>query len=313
MIGYLLRRLASAFLLTLFVTWVTYMLIFSDGLAIARALLGEQATDEAVALRASELGLDQPLLAQYGQWLADLVTGSLGSSYFTGEAVTQMLATRMPVTISLTVIVMTLTAILSVLVGTTAAIRGGWTDRALQLIAITGAAVPAFILAIFLIVLVAVQWGLLPPTGYIAFSSDPVGWAQSLVLPVLAILVGSIGGASQQFRGAMVDIMNQDFIRTLRSRGVPENRIVFRHALRSAAAPGLTILSLQAIGMLGGVVLIERLFALPGVGDLAVEMTLRGDIPVVMGCVVFTVGVVVLVNLVADLIGAWLNPKVRLS
>lgn len=313
MIGYLLRRLASAFLLIMVVTWVTYMLIFSDGPAIARALLGEQATDGAVQARATELGLDQPVLIQYGQWLGDVVTGSLGNSYYTGEAVTQMLATRMPVTISLTVIVMALTALLSVLVGTAAAIRGGWTDRALQLIAVTGAAVPAFILAIFLIVLVAVQWGLLPPTGYIAFSSDPIGWARSLVLPVLAILVGSIGGASQQFRGAMVDIMGQDFIRTLRSRGVPERRIIFRHALRSAAAPGLTILSLQAIGMLGGVVLIERLFALPGVGDLAVEMTLRGDIPVVMGCVVFTVVVVVAVNLLADVIGAWLNPKVRLS
>lgn len=313
MIGYVLRRVVSALLLTVFVTWATFMLIFSDGPAIARALLGEQATAEAVQARAVELGLDQPVLVQYLQWLGDLVTGSLGFSYFTGEAVTAMLATRLPVTLALAGVVLVLTAILSVLVGTAAAVKGGWIDRVLQFAAVLGAAVPAFILAIFLVLIVAVTWGVLPPTGYVAFSHDPVGWARSMTLPVLAILVGAIGGASQQFRGAVSDVMQQDFVRTLRSRGIAERRIIARHVLRSAAPPGLMILSLQTIGMLGGVVLIERLFALPGVGDLAVESTLRGDITVVMGCVVFTILVVVLVNLLADIVGAWLNPKVRLS
>lgn len=313
MIMYAVRRLGSALLLTAVVTWASFMLIFSDGHAIARSILGESATQEAVEGRAEQLGLNQPVFVQYLQWVGDLFTGSLGSSYFSGESVTNMLSNRMPVTLTLTVLVVSLTAVISVLVGMTAAVRGGWTDRALQLAAVMGAAVPAFILAIFLVLTVAVTWGLLPPTGYVPPSHGLAGWARSLTLPVLAILIGSIGGASQQFRGAVVDTLHQDFVRTLRSRGVSETRILFRHVLRSAATPGLMILSLQTIGMLGGVVLIERIFALPGVGDLAVNMTLRGDIPVVMGCVVFTVVVVVVVNLLADIAGAWLNPKVRVQ
>lgn len=313
MIRYVLRRLVSAILLTIVVTWATFMLIFSDGHTIARAVVGETATQEAVEIRAEVLGLNQPVLVQYWQWVQDVFSGSLGASYFSGEEVTSMLSNRVPVTLTLAVIVIALTAVFSVLIGVAAAVRGGWMDRALQLIAVIGAAVPAFVLAIFLVLTVAVNWGWLPPTGYVRPDQDLVGWARSLVLPVLAILVGSLGGASQQFRGAVADILQQDFVRTLRSRGISEGQIVFRHVLRSAAAPGLMILSLQTIGMLGGVVLIERIFALPGVGDLAVSTTLRGDIPVVMGCVVFTVVVVVVVNLLTDIAGAWLNPKVRLS
>ncbi len=313
MIVYTLRRLASAMLLTAVVTCATFALIFRDGPAIARAILGERATQETVDARAVELGLDQSVMSQYLKWVRDLLGGSLGNSYFTGEDVTSMLATRVPVTLTLTGVVVLLTALISVLVGTAAAVKGGWIDRALQLVAVLGAAVPAFIVAILLVLTVAVGWGLLPATGYVQPERDLGGWARSLVLPVLAILVGSIGGAAQQFRGAVADILQQDFVRTLRSRGISERRIIFAHVLRSAAAPGLTILSLQTIGMLGGVVLIERVFALPGIGDLAVEMTLRADIPVVMGCVLFAVGVVVVVNLVTDVVGAWLNPKVRIS
>lgn len=313
MIGYSLRRLVSALLLTVAVTFATFLLIFSDGTAIARATLGETATQEAVDDKAVQLGLDQPVLLQYWNWVQGVLHGSLGTSYFTGESVTSMLLTRLPVTLSLTVIVILLTAVISALVGTLAAVRGGWLDRVLQLLAVGGAAVPAFIVAIFLVLTVAVQWKLLPATGYVSLAEDPTAWVRSLTLPVLAILVGSVGGAAQQFRGAVSEVLQQDFVRTLRSRGIGELPIIARHVLRSAAAPGLTILGLQTIGMLGGVVLIEQVFALPGIGDLAVEMTLRSDIPVVMGCVVFTVLVVVTVNYIADVLGAWLNPKVRLA
>ncbi|WP_053207609.1 ABC transporter permease [Jiangella muralis] len=313
MIVYTLRRLGSALLLTAVVTCATFLLIFRDGPSIARAILGEQATQETVDARAVELGLDQPVFSQYWQWLRDLSGGSLGHSFFTGEDVTSMLATRVPVTLIITGVVVLLMGLISVLVGTAAAVKGGWIDRVLQFFAVLGSAVPAFIVAVLLVLTVAVGWGLLPATGYVQPERDLGGWARSLVLPVLAILIGSVGSAAQQFRGAVSDILQQDFVRTLRSRGIGEGRIVFGHVLRSAAAPGLTILGLQTIGMLGGVVLIERVFALPGIGDLAVEMALRADIPVVMGCVLFAVLVVVVVNLVTDVVGAWLNPKVRIS
>jgi peptide/nickel transport system permease protein len=305
------RRLVSAVLLALVVTLATYTLVFSNGPGIARAILGKEATQATVHAKVVELGLDQPVLTQYVHWLGGLFTGSLGRSYFTQESITSMLATRIPVTASLAVIILLLTAVISVLVGVAAAVYGGWVDRVLQFVSVLGAAVPGFIVAILLVLSLAVGLGLFPATGYVSPSTSVVGWLDALVLPVLAVLIGSVGGAAQQFRGAVADVLAQDFVRTLRSRGISERRIVFAHVLRSAAGPGLTILGLQTIGLLGGVVLIERIFALPGVGDLTVSTALQGDVPAVMGCVLFTIVVVVVVNLLADLAAAALNPKAR--
>jgi peptide/nickel transport system permease protein len=305
------RRLGSAVLLTAVVTLTTFVLIFSNGPGIARAILGKEATQETVHAKVVQLGLDQPVLVQYAHWLGDLFTGSLGQSYFTQEPVTSMLATRVPVTASLAAIILLLTTVISVLVGVAAAVYGGWIDRLLQFLSVLGSAVPGFIVAILLVLGFAVSLRLLPATGYVSPSVSVGGWLVALVLPVLSVLVGSVGGSAQQFRGAVADVLGQDFVRTLRARGVSERRIVFGHVLRSAAGPGLTILGLQTIGLLGGVVLIERIFALPGVGDLTVSTAQQGDIPAVMGCVLFTIVVVVVVNLLADLVAAWINPKAR--
>lgn len=313
MLMFTVRRLVSAVLLTLLVTFVTYVLIFSNGPGVARAILGEEATQAAVDAKVAELGLDQPVLLQYGVWLRDLVTGSLGTSYFSHESVVGMLTTRVSVTAGLAAIILVLTAILSILIGVFAAMYGGWIDRSLQMVSIIGTALPGFIVAIFLVLVFSVGLGLLPATGYVRPTVDLGGWAVALILPTLSILVGSVGGSAQQFRGAVADVLSEDFVRTLRSRGISERRIVFGHLLRNAAGPGLTILGLQTIGLLGGIVLIERVFALPGVGDLTVSATLQGDIPVVMGCVLFTIVVVVVVNLLADLAAAWINPKERTS
>ena len=158
----------------------------------------------------------------------------------------------------------------------------------------------------------AVGARLFPATGFVPFTQDPAQWALSLVLPVAAVVIGSVGPASQQFRGAVKDVLDRDFVRTLRARGVtPGAVVVFRHVLRNAAGPGIIILGLQIIVLMGGVVVIERVFSLPGVGELTVTKSLLGDVPVVMGCVLFVIVVVVVVNLVADLVNAALNPKVR--
>lgn len=307
------RRLLSTLLLLAVVSLATFCLVFSNGPGIARAILGEDATPETVAAKATELGLDQPVLVQYGHWVGDLLGGSLGASFYTREPVTGMLSTRIPVTLALTVVCMVGTALISVAVGTLAAVTGGWLDRLLQLSGVLGGAVPNFIVAVWLVSVFAISLRWFPATGYVSPDRSASGWVLSLVLPVTAILAGSVASAAQQFRGAVVDVLAQDFVRTLRARGLPEHRIVVRHVLRSAAGPGLTILGLQTIGLLGGVVIIEQVFALPGVGNLALSTTLTGDIPVVMGCVVFTVVVVVVVNLAADLLATWLNPRVRLA
>lgn len=312
MIRFALSRLLSAVIVFVAVSFVSFALVFSNGPAIARAILGPDATQQQVAAKVVQLGLDRPVAGQYLNWLADLVLhGDLGRSFYTHESVASMISSRIPVTLSLVVIVMALTALCSVAVGVAAAVYGGWVDRLLQFLAVLGSAVPQFIIAILLVLAFAIKLRWFPPTGYISPDNSFQGWTASLTLPVVAILIGSIGSAAQQFRGAVADILQQDFVLTLRTRGIPEPAIVLRHVLRNAATPGLTILGLQVIGMMGGVVIIEQVFTLPGIGNLTVTNSLRSDVPVVMGCVFFTIVIVVVVNFLADLVIAWVNPKAR--
>lgn len=311
MLAYSLQRIGASLVLALVVSFATFALMFSNGTAIARAILGVDATDAQVQAKALELGLDQPVVTQYLQWLGGVFRGDLGVSYYTAEPVTAVLTARMPVTLSLVTIAMIATAVLAALLGVLAAVSRGWVDRSVQFLSLIGTAVPSFIVAIALVMWLAVSARIFPATGYVPFESDPVGWILCLVLPVTAVVVNSVGSASQQFRGAVKDVLSRDFVRTLRARGVSEKAIVFRNVLRNAAGPGIIILGLQIIILMGGVVVIERVFALPGIGNLTVSSSLLADIPVVMGCVLFIIVVVVVVNLVADLLNAALNPKVR--
>ncbi|MFC8432355.1 ABC transporter permease [Streptomyces sp. NPDC057253] len=313
MLRYVVRQVLAGILLTFAVTAITFALVFRDGPGIARRVLGQNATPAQVHAKVVELGLDRSVMEQYAQWLGHLFHGDLGSSFFTGEPVSEMLQTRIPVTLAVVLLALLFTVVLSVLIGVTAAVRGGALDRFLQVVGVIGAAVPNFVVAIVLVLTFAIALPWLPATGYVSPDVDPVGWARSLVLPVAAVLIGSVAGAAQQLRGAVIDTLSQDFVRTLRSRGISERAIIFRHVLRSAAGPGLTILSLQTIALMGGVVIIERVFAMPGMGLLANSSALQGDVPVVMGSVLFTIVVVVVVNIAVDLLAGWLNPKARLS
>ena len=206
-----------------------------------------------------------------------------------------------------------LIAILATVLGMAAAVKRGWIDRAVQTAAIVGDAIPGFVLAIILVTLFAIQLKLFPATSSIAPDADSSAWAASLTLPVIALVINGVTGGAQQVRSAVIKQLERDYVRTLRSRGISEREILFKHVLRSAAPTGLTVLSLQFIGMLGGVVIIEQIFALPGMGSLAVLSTTMGDIPLVMGVVLYTVIIVIIVNLLVDLINGWLNPKVRVS
>jgi peptide/nickel transport system permease protein len=303
----LLRSLA----VLLVVTFVTFSLMFGNGTGIANAVLGIGATPEAVQAKVVELGLDQPLLVQYWDWLTGAIRGDLGSSYYTGEPVSSALATRVPVTLALIVITLLLTAVFSVILGVTAAVKGGWVDRALQFIAVLGTAIPAFIIAIALVYVLAIRWPVFPATGYVSPDVSFPGWVASLVLPVTALLIGSMASAAQQFRSAVLDTLGRDFVRTLRARGISERYVVFRHVLRNSAAPGLTVLSLTMLGLLGGAVFIEQVFALPGMGQLAVSSATISDVPMVMGTVLVTIVIVLVVNFLGDLAITILNPKAR--
>lgn len=313
MLSFLGRRLLSSIAMLLAISAFAFTLLYLTGADIARNLLGDNASEEAVLLRSQELGLDQPLVSRYFAWLGDAVTGDLGKSWFGGAEVMNMLTSRLGVTLSLVVISTVISAIIAVILGIWAAQRPGGIDKSIQVLSLGGAAVPNYLIALGLVALFALNLGWFAPTGYTRPSDSITGWGLSVTLPIAALAIGGIAGMAQQVRSAMLDTMRQDFVRTLRSRGLSPQTIVYKHALRNAAGPALSVLGLQFVGLLGGAVIIEKMFAIPGLGSLSVTSTTEGDIPVVMGAVMLIAIIVILVNLIIDIIQGVLNPKVRVS
>lgn len=313
MTNFLLRRLLSAVVLLVAVSFLAYVLLFQGTGDVARNVLGENATEDQVALKNQELGLDQPLMVQYFAWLTKAVSGDLGVSIFSSQPVWDTLMIRLPVTLSLVIVVTLLTGILAFAAGIYAAVRKGWVDRALQILATLGDALPSFIVALFLVTYFAIQLKLFPATGFIPLTESPAGWIRTITLPVIALAIGGVAGVAQQVRSATLGVLRNDYIRTVRSRGLSERRIILTSVLRNASTNGLTSLAVQVVGILGGAVVIEAVFALPGLGSLVVEAASRTDVPLIIGVILALMLIVVTVNLVVDILVAWLNPKVRLS
>lgn len=313
MLVFLLRRALAGVGLIFAVATITFFLMSLTGGNPARNILGEGATEEQVAAKAAELGLDQPLLVRYVDWMSGAIQGDFGTSWFTNEPVMSSLANKFPVTLSLVIGAILVTAIISTVLGVTAAVRRGAVDRFVQVFAVLGFALPNFWVALVLVTVFAVTLRWFPATGYTPIGTDPGKWVLGLVLPVTALVIGTVASTTQQVRGATIDVLRQDYVRTLRSRGISTTSLLFRHVLRNAAPPALTVLSLQFIGLLGGAIIIEKVFALPGIGSLAVNATTQGDLPQLLGLVVVMVVLVVIVNLLIDLATGWLNPKARLT
>jgi peptide/nickel transport system permease protein len=313
MLAMIAKRLSSGAAVLLVVSVLTFVLLYASSASIARNILGDQATDEAIAAKNAELGLDQPLLTRLGDWLGGAVRGELGRSWFTNEPVISAITGRLPVTLAMVLTAIVLIAIVSTLLGMVAAVRRGWVDRAVQVLAIIGNAMPGFIIGVVLVWFLAIELGWFPAISTISPGAGYGAWAASLTLPVIALVINGVASASAQIRSAFIKQLELDYVRTLRSRGISEREILFRHVLRSAAPAGLTVLSLQFIGLLGGVVIIESIFAIPGLGRLAITATTQSDLPLVMGVVIYTVLIVIVVNLLVDIVNGWLNPKVRAS
>jgi peptide/nickel transport system permease protein len=270
-------------------------------------------TDEQYQQLRHELGLHQPLLVQYWDWLSGALRGDLGTSPVSGLDVTAAIAGRLPVTVSLVLLGTLVTAIVGVGLGVLSAVRGGRLGRLVDVLSLVAFALPNFWLALLLMAVFAVTLGVLPATGFVSFGDSPAGWARSLVLPVTALALSGIATFAKQTRDSMLTALSQDFVRMLRANGASETSIVFRHALRNAAIPVVTMVGLMFIGLFGGAVFIESVFALPGLGRLAVQATNQHDLPLVQGVVVVFTLVVVVTNLVVDLTYGWLDPKVRVS
>lgn len=313
MANFIGRRLLGGVVLLLGMMIVAFSLLYIGGGDIARRILGEGATDDAVAQKSAELGLDRPLYEQFWSWLTGAATGDLGRSWFSGQAVSDGVQSRLSVTLSMVIGAIVVIAIVSVVLGLLAATRRGWVDRVVQVISLIGFAIPGFLIALGLVLLFAIGLDWFEPTGYTPFLTSPAGWLSTVTLPIVALSLGGIASVTQQIRGSVVDALRDDYVRTLRSRGLSERRIILKHVLRNAAGPALAVLAVYFVGLLGGAVIVEQVFAIPGLGQVAVQSTTQGDIPMVMGLVVAVGMLVILFNLFVDLLQGWLNPKVRLA
>ncbi|WP_062385544.1 ABC transporter permease [Demequina iriomotensis] len=313
MLSFVSRRLATGVGLIATLAVLTFFFLQFGVSDVAQRIAGQQAGPDAVAVVEERIGVDRPVQVQFADWAGSALTGDLGRSWFSGQEVTEAVMSRMAVTVSLAVGSVVLTALLGITLGALAATRRGWSDRGVQFLAVLGQAIPGFLMAMALVLVFAINLDWFPATGYTRPSESVPGWLLSITLPVVALTIGSIGGVAQQVRGSMIDAFERDYVRTLRSRGLPRRSVVLQHVLRNAAGPALTVLGLQFVILLGGAVIVETLFSIPGLGPLALTSTSQGDIPVVMGIVIVTGVVVVLVNTLVDVVQAWVNPKVRLS
>jgi peptide/nickel transport system permease protein len=313
MLRYIVRRLAAGVVLLLVISFLAYTLLVAGSGDVARKLMGVNATQEQVAERNAELGLDRPIIVQYLDWLGDAVTGDFGTSWFGAQDVTEAIRSRLSVTLTIVLGAVLLAAVVGAVLGIFAATRGGALDRGAQGVGLVGFAIPGFLIAFALISLFSIRLGWFRATGYVKPSDSLSEWAKSITLPIVSLALASLASVTLQVRGAVKDILGLDYVRTLRSRGLSNRRVVYKHVLRNAAGPALSIIGVQFIGLISGAVIVEIVFAMPGLGQVGFNSTVAGDIPLVMGFVIVVSVMVVVVNIAIDLLTGWLNPKVRIT
>ncbi len=305
------RRLLMAIPLLFIVTGLSFVLLSLVPGDAAQQILGQRATPESLAALRKQLGLDLPLPEQYWHWLTHALHGDLGSSISTSQPVTEAILQRLPVTLSITIGGLIVMPVLGIALGVYSAVRGGLLDRVLGLFSLVGYALPAFWLGAILIEFFAVKLRWLPAVGYVPLAQSPGDWFRSLILPVAAISIGGIVVFAKQTRDAMLDVLASEHVRLAWARGVPARAIYFRYALKSIGPVMLTLVGLLTIGLLSGTAFVETIFALPGIGQYAVNGALQQDVPVVQGTTVFFTLMVVAINLITDLAYTALDPRVR--
>lgn len=313
MLKILRQRLLISLPLLFFVTILTFFLISLIPGDPTLVILGQNRPPEEYQRLREQLGLTKPVIVQYVDWLTTLTRGSLGVSIYNNESVVSVLNNRLGVTFSLVVLTTLVSGLIGIALGISGAVRQGLLARVIDVLSLLGLALPNFWVALVLVAIFAIGLGWLPAIGYIRPGESLLGWLRSVVLPVAVLAAPAIGLIAQQTRNAMLEVLESPFIRTLRAGGVSRNSVIYRHALRNASIPIITVIGLTFIGLLGGTVIVETIFALPGLGGYAVEATMRHDLPMIQGVVLYFTIIVIIVNIIVDLSYAYLNPKVRLK
>lgn len=306
---YVARRLATLPLLMVGISIISFLLLnFAPGdaaeITLKRQNSGISPSKEAVAALRQELGLDASLPVRYGRWVSDAVRGDLGESYRTGSSISGELFRRMPATLLLATTALALAVAVGIPLGILAAVkRGTWLDTACRMLALVGAAIPSYVMAPALMLLFAVKLDWLPAIGY--------GSPEQLILPAVALSFGTMAQLMRLTRASVLEILGQDYMRTARAKGLTETVIVWRHGLKNALLPVVTVLGTSTGYLLGGAIIIETIFGWPGVGQFMITGITQRDYPVVQGFVVYIAVIFLLVNLIVDISYRWLDPRLH--
>jgi len=309
---FVLRRLAATVPVLAVVAVLVFLLLRLTPGDPAAILAGEAASAEQIAKLRAHLGLDRPIPVQFAIWVGQLVSGDLGESYYYKQSVASLIAHRLEPTLSLAALTIVLAVAVAVPLGVAAAWRfGGRLDRALMAFSVLGFSLPVFVLAYLLIWLFSLKFGWLPVQGYRRLADGVGPWLQHLLLPALTLAVIYVALIARVTRAAVLEALGEDYIRTARAKGLAELRVLVRHALANAAVPIVTVIGLGVALLIGGVVVTESVYAIPGLGRLTVDAVLARDFPTIQGVILFFSAVYVLVNLLVDLSYLFLDPRIR--
>jgi len=309
---YLMYRLMSAIPILLIVSLVSFLIIFLVPGDPASEIAGPGAGADEVARIRQSLGLDQHVGIQMLTWYRRLALGDLGQSILLNRSVTTAILERAPVTLSLALLALTISLSLALILGIAAAVKQNtWVDQSAMTVALLGLSLPDFWVGLAMIYVFAVLLGWFPTGGYVELSKGVGPWLRSLIMPATALGLAQLGLLARITRATMLEVLRQDYVRTARAKGVSERRVINTHALANALIPVVTVIGIIVGILLGGAVVVESVFALPGVGRLIIGAILRRDYPVIQGGLLLTASIYVFVNILVDVLYAWLDPRVR--
>jgi peptide/nickel transport system permease protein len=317
MVRFLVHRILLGLVVLWVITAIVFIMFFVAPSNVARLIAGRQATPETVLLVKHRLGLDRPVLDQYGSYMWNLLHGDLGYSFYNSTSVRSLIWERVPVSFSLAIGAAVLWLLIGISSGVLAATRPrSPADRFVTVTSLFFFSMPAFLLGLiflyfFFFRLHLAGIAIFPGSGYVPLTEDPLGWAQHLILPWLTIALVTAALYSRLTRGALLDVLGEDYIRTARAKGLRERRVVYRHGLRSAVTPVVTQFGIDLGTLLGGVIIVENIFGLPGLGQLAVQSVTTQDLPVIIGTVVVAAAFIVVANILVDICYTLLDPRVR--
>ena len=310
--AYILRRCVSTIPVMFIVALFVFSLLYVAGGDPAAIIAGDQASPADVEKIRASLGLDRPFLVRFGEWLWNVLHGDLGVSIFTNLPVTKMIGQRVEATVSLMVLTLILSIGVAVPMGVLAAWQHGtWIDRLIMIVAVLGFSIPVFVVGYILAYVFALQLDVFPVQGYTPLSNGIGPWFSNLVLPSIALGGVYIALIARITRATMLEVLSQDYIRTARAKGVGNRTVLFVHALKNAAVPIITVIGIGVALLIGGAVVTESVFAIPGLGRLVVDAILRRDYPVIQGVILLFSFVYVLVNLAVDLLYSAFDPRIR--